>query len=62
MCVLVQFLFYYQNELVLLHLSAPSRSGTFPAVTLDITLFFSSVVAEKWPMRITEALQRKRLS
>lgn len=23
---------------------------------------FSSVVAEKWPMRITEALRRKRLS
>lgn len=29
---------------------------------VDFMSVFSSVVAEKWPMRITEALRRKRLS
>lgn len=39
-CTGVYCITCYQNELVLLHLSVTSRSGTFPAVTLGITLFF----------------------
>ena len=61
-CVLVQTLFYCQNKPVVPQLSGPSGSGIFPAVTWILCLLFSSVVAEKWPMRITEALRRKHLS
>lgn len=62
LCVLVQTLFYCQNGLVVPQLSGPSGSGIFPAVTWIFCVFFSSAVAEKWPMRITEALRRKCLS